>query len=148
MASSAHDDPVAMNVIPMVDVIFCLCVFFMCSFALKTREGELEASLPRDRGAASAALQAIPEVSVAVTWDEATGTVERRSGARTVHDDAELLALMRGAYDDLRGASAPDVPLVIDADEHVPWSSVIGIVNLAKSLDVATVQFAHGKKDA
>src|SRR5262245_30329694 len=104
MASSAHDDPVAMNVIPMVDVIFCLCGFFMCSFALKTREGELEASLPRNTGTADAARQSIPEVRVALTWDEATGAVVRRFGARTVRDDAELLALVRGTYDDLRAA--------------------------------------------
>ena len=33
------DNPVAINVVPMVDVIFCLCVFFMCSFKFKQLEG-------------------------------------------------------------------------------------------------------------
>ena len=36
----AEDNPVNINVVPMVDVIFCLCVFFMCSFKIKQLEGE------------------------------------------------------------------------------------------------------------
>jgi biopolymer transport protein ExbD len=34
----ASDNPVAINVTAMVDVIFCLCLFFMFSFKFKQFE--------------------------------------------------------------------------------------------------------------
>ena len=44
------ENPVAINVVPMVDVISCLCVFFMCSFKFKQLEGKFDSWLPRGRG--------------------------------------------------------------------------------------------------
>ena len=46
----SSDNPVAINVTAMVDVIFCLCLFFMCSFQFKQLEGKIESWLPKDRG--------------------------------------------------------------------------------------------------
>lgn len=47
MAASASDDnPVGINVTAMVDIIFCLCLFFMCSMHFKQIEGKLESWLP------------------------------------------------------------------------------------------------------
>jgi biopolymer transport protein ExbD len=47
---SSEDNPVPLNVVPMVDVIFCLCVFFMCSFKFKQLEGKFNSWLPRNKG--------------------------------------------------------------------------------------------------
>src|SRR2546426_4995004 len=44
------DNPVAINATAMVDVIFCLCIFFMCSFHFKQLEGKLDSWLPKDVG--------------------------------------------------------------------------------------------------
>ena len=44
----ASDNPVEINVTAMVDVIFCLCIFFMCSFHFKQLEGRVDAWLPKD----------------------------------------------------------------------------------------------------
>ena len=46
----SSDNPVAVNVVAMVDVIFCLCIFFMCSFHFKQIEGKIDSHLPKDRG--------------------------------------------------------------------------------------------------
>ena len=46
----ASDNPVEINVTAMVDVIFCLCIFFMCSFHFKQLEGKIDTWLPKDRG--------------------------------------------------------------------------------------------------
>ncbi|KAF0241790.1 MAG: hypothetical protein FD180_4260 [Planctomycetota bacterium] len=45
--SAGEDNPVALNVAPMVDIIFCLCIFFMCSFHFKQLEGKFESWLPK-----------------------------------------------------------------------------------------------------
>ena len=42
----ASDNPVEINVTAMVDVIFCLCIFFMCSFHFKQLEGKIDTWLP------------------------------------------------------------------------------------------------------
>ena len=48
--SAGEDNPVALNVAPMVDIIFCLCIFFMCSFHFKQLEGKFESWLPKGHG--------------------------------------------------------------------------------------------------
>ena len=44
----AEDNPLPINVVPMVDIIFCLCVFFMCSFKFRETEGKFDSWLPKD----------------------------------------------------------------------------------------------------
>jgi len=62
-----NENPVAINVVPMVDVIFCLCVFFMCSFKFKQIEGKFDSWLPKDKGlGAMSADQVITEIRVAI----------------------------------------------------------------------------------
>lgn len=146
-SGEAQDNPVAINVIPMVDVIFCLCVFFMCSFEFKQIEGAFASWLPRDRGAEAALPTEPKELRVALYWDERTSTVRRQFGLRDVADDAELSALLRGARDDWSTAGERRIPLVIDGDERLPWSSVLAVVNLAKGLAIGDVQFALGRRD-
>ena len=46
----ASENPVALNVTAIVDIVFCLCLFFMCSLKFKQLEGKIETWLPKDRG--------------------------------------------------------------------------------------------------
>lgn len=103
----SEDNPVAINVIPMVDVIFCLCVFFMCSFKFKQLEGKFESWLPRNKGDSGAPTSEIKEIRIAMFWDEATSKVRRQFGMRTVEDDGEMTTLIRGSYEDWRAKGSP-----------------------------------------
>jgi biopolymer transport protein ExbD len=141
------DNPVAVNVVPLVDVIFCLCVFFMCSFKFRQLEGKFDTHLPKNAGVPDADVP-VPEPSemrVAITWDESKGTVQRRFGVRVVPDDADLERTIAGARDAWAERGKPDAPLTIDSDVRVPWSEVTTVVNLAKRVGVANVQFALGE---
>ena len=42
----------ALNLTPMIDVVFQLIIFFMCAMKFKTLEKKIEAYLPKDRGMA------------------------------------------------------------------------------------------------
>ncbi len=141
------DNPVAVNVVPLVDVIFCLCVFFMCSFKFRQLEGRFETWLPDTGHDAPPSVKDVVELTemrVAVLWNDATRTVTRKFGLRTVDDDAEL----RRAVAESRAAWAakgrPDAPLTIDADARAPWKSVVDVVDVAKCAEVASIQFALG----
>src|SRR6185503_16399693 len=95
----AADNPVAINVVPMVDIIFCLCVFFMCSMKFKELEGKFESWLPKDKGQ-SQPMQDTPieEIRVALFWNEADRTTLRKFGNTKITSDTQLQELIRDAY--------------------------------------------------
>ena len=145
MAGSQDPDenPVAINVVPMVDVIFCLCVFFMCSFKFKQIEGKFDTWLPKDKGAEGMPLgSVIEEVRVALLWDEKTGETKRKFLTRIVPDDDQLQQLIKEAKDDYDKLHK-EVPFTIDADAHIPWHDVVTVMNLAKRVGIDKVEFAQ-----
>jgi biopolymer transport protein ExbD len=141
------DNPVAINVVPMVDVIFCLCVFFMCSFRFKQTEGKFDSWLPKDKGSSTPSNELPVEIRVAMFWDPVKEKVVRQYGSRIVTTDDELQALIKGAHDDYVRSNKPDVPVIIDGDARIPWKDVIDVVNIAKRLDIEKIEFALGQAD-
>jgi biopolymer transport protein ExbD len=140
------DNPVAVNVVPLVDIIFCLCVFFMCSFKFRQLEGKFETWLPKTQGHDSPAepSQFLTEMRVALLWDPSTATVTRKFGARVVNDDVDLARAVAEARDSWSERGVPDAPLTIDADVRVPWDVVTHVVDVAKRAEIARIQFALG----
>lgn len=139
------ENPVAINVTAMVDVIFCLCVFFMCSLHFRQLEGKFETWLPKGKGAAGTPDTAVlAEMRVAMFWDEANKKTVRQYGQRFVATDDELQALIKSSHEDFVRLNKPDAPLTIDADARVPWSDVIDVVNLGKRESIEKIEFAMG----
>lgn len=143
-----NENPVAINVVPMVDVIFCLCVFFMCSFKFKQLEGKFESWLPRDKGDGGIPVGDVvpPEIRIAMFWDDANQKPVRKLGTRQVPEDDVLQKLIREQYADWLRKNRPDIPVTIDADARVPWKDVIVVMNLAKRENVQKIEFAFGGK--
>src|SRR5215216_2799609 len=97
MAGGADEDnPVGINVVAMVDIIFCLCIFFMCSFRFKQLEGKFDSWLPRDKGnSGTVSDQQLTEIRIAMFWDKASQKVKRIYGHRQVDNDEDLEVLDR-----------------------------------------------------
>jgi biopolymer transport protein ExbD len=148
MAGSQDPDenPVAINVVPMVDVIFCLCVFFMCSFKFKQLEGKFDSWLPKDKGLGdiSQLKDVIEEVRIALFWDPKTETVTRQLGTRRVKDDDELQGLIRTAHSDWERLGKANTPVTVDAAGEVPWNEVVKVINLCKREKIDNIEFAFG----
>ena len=143
------DNPLPINVTALVDIIFCLCVFFMISFKFKQLECKFDTWLAKDKGAQGMPLNAvIEEVRVAILWDEANSKPLRKIGTRIVDDDEQLQQLIAAAYADFKRLNKLDVPLTIDADARVPWRAVINVVNLAKREGIEKIEFAFGAPPA
>ena len=140
------ENPVAINVVPMVDVIFCLCIFFMCSFKFKQLEGKFDSWLPRNKGMEGTPAE-IQEIRVAMFWDAETQKVRRQYGSRIVEDDAQLESLIRGAYDDFKLKGRPEAPVIVDGDPRIPWHEVIKVINMCKKIPIDNIEFALGKAD-
>ena len=144
-AGDGAANPVAINVTAMVDVIFCLCVFFMCSLHFRQAEGKFETWLPKGTGGdTTVAAVPVPEMRVAIFCDAATLDTVRQFGQRTIRSDDELEALIKESHDDLLRLQRADVPLTIDADARVPWDDVCDVVNIGKRQSVDRIEFAMG----
>ncbi len=139
-----EENPVAINVTAMVDVIFCLCVFFMCSLHFREVEGKFDTWLPKGKGSQGENTGIITEIRVAVFWDEAKQETVRMLGQRAIQDDEDLQARIKSAYDDFVRMNKPDVPVTIDADARVPWAEIIDIVNICKREHIDKIEFAMG----
>src|SRR5437762_1500519 len=96
----AEDNPVNINVVPMVDVIFCLCVFFMCSFKFKEMEGKFQSWLPTDKGNGGTPPDDLIEMRVAMYWDEQNQVTKRQFVTHMIQTDDELESILRGAHED------------------------------------------------
>jgi len=143
-----NDNPVSIQVVPMVDIIFCLCVFFMCSMKFKELEGKFESWLPKDKGQEDRTTPDTPieEIRVALLWDEANSTTIRKFGNATVRDDTQLQNLIRYRYSGWVHCGKPEIPaVVVDAAEMVPWQDVMCVVNLAKREKIERIEFAGRK---
>src|SRR5262245_5771110 len=141
-----EENPVAINVTPLVDIIFCLCVFFMISFKFKQLEGKFDSWLPKGKGSSGAinSEDILDEVRVALMWDQDSQRTIRQLRQRIIEDDEELSTLIKEAHDDWVRMNKPDIPVTIDAEARVPWNDVINVMNLCKKNRIDNIEFALG----
>lgn len=142
----SSDNPVAINVTAMVDVIFCLCIFFMCSFHFKQLEGKIDTWLPKDRGIFQGAINndlVKDEVRVVMRWDAPTKvTVRKVAHNNPVGSDEELVRDIRQIADGYNQAGNTSWPLVIDGTAEVPWQDVVHVMDLCKRNQIERIEFA------
>lgn len=139
------ENPVEINVVAMVDVIFCLCIFFMCSFKFKQLEGKIETWMPKDRGQGPGAPEKVvlEEIRVIMRWDPNTNSTIRKVGNRApVATDADLMGIILQMTADYKRAGKTDFPVLIDAVEDVPWRDVVHVMDLCKQENIERIEFA------
>jgi biopolymer transport protein ExbD len=142
----SDENPVAINVVAMVDIIFCLCVFFMCSFRFKQLEGKFESWLPKGKGTGGVGTSEaiLQDIRVAMFWNPDTQRTERQFQTRRVDDDDELQQLIKDQRDDFVRLGRLDAPVIIDAETRVPWNEVIKVMNMCKRIQIENIEFALG----
>src|SRR5688572_5945919 len=116
-SSSSEDNPIAVNVVPMVDVIFCLCLFFMCSLHFKQLEGRIETWLPDGKGNQEGAVAkpVIEDIRVSLAWDPAAGRTVRKVGSRATPTDLNFEEALN-TY-----PKSFELAVALDATADVPW---------------------------
>jgi len=143
------ENPVHINIVPMVDVIFCLCVFFFCSFQFRQLEGKMESWLPRGGPIVCPPIRIVEEIRVFLRLNEeasgASSAVLRSVGPRQIRDDAHL----RGELLSLRAvftrAGMNDVPVIIEAERKVPWKEVVNVMSIARRAGWEKLEFAGSR---
>jgi biopolymer transport protein ExbD len=148
------DEAVSINVTPLIDVIFCLCIFFICSFHFKQLEGKLEAWMPKDKGVnAAPAPTKIDEMRVFVR-KAPSGMTELSYGGRLIGELTgsrgedgprfdELTEILKTQDADWRSQGRTDVPVVIDGEPGVPWKDVLEVLDRCRKSAIDHVEFAQ-----
>ncbi|MHC4507022.1 MAG: ExbD/TolR family protein [Planctomycetota bacterium] len=150
--------------ISMIDVVFLLLIFFMCSMQFKTIERKLDAQLPQDGPEVTVFPPPPPdptEIRVKIYWANARGQVihspraafgERYPGRRVPLSTAgahvelrvnqvrvgDLNCLARTLVDLNR---RNPMPVVVDARQAVPFQWVVGALDACARAGVSDVKF-------
>ncbi len=123
---------------PMIDVIFQLMVFFVCTASFRAVEAILPTTfaLPGSVGAAAAEMpEDLDEIVVEMLWGD--GRVSWRINDR----DYARLDEVRDVLAAVAGIKI-DVPVILDIDGDVPLERVIDVYDICRQLGLMKVQFA------
>src|SRR3954471_24230080 len=142
---ASEDDAVSVNVTPLIDIIFCLCIFFICSFHFKQLQGKLDSWLPKDKGnqGGGATTATMEDIYVRI-YKNASGKTEVAYSShilgelseddqqdKGVFDQVELQ--VKTQYKDYIGQGKAETATVkIDGQPDVPWKDVLQVLDRCK----------------
>jgi biopolymer transport protein ExbD len=116
------------EIIPMIDTIFFLLVFFMISTLSMAQYRGMPVNLPK-----AASGQQAPAESAAITINKADQIFLDKQAI----DKTELPDLLRGQL-----AKNPELLVVINADDGLEHGDVVEIMDIARSAHVARMAIA------
>jgi biopolymer transport protein ExbD len=122
------------EIIPMIDTIFFLLVFFMISTLSMTQFKGMPVNLPK-----AASGQQAPAESAAITIDKESRIFLNKEEV----DQASLAVLLRQQL-----AEHSDLLVVINADDAVEHGRVVGVMDIARGANVARMAIAVKPKES
>ena len=126
---------------PMIDVVFLLLIFFICTASFQASEQNLPGSLRIAEGAGTRDIEIPPEledlqqVIVKIFWQDNRPRWEiNRERLETLEQVRQILAAV--------ATIDAELPVVLDIAGEVPLGHVIQIYDLGRGLGFAKIQFA------
>ncbi|NLX95466.1 MAG: biopolymer transporter ExbD [Rhodopirellula sp.] len=125
---------------PMIDVIFQLLIFFVCTASFQAAEevlptnlslpGSIDSAVPIDPD-----LKDLDEIVVKILREE--GGVRWEINGRRCTRLAEVRAVLAGV-----AQVKIDLPVILDVDGGVPLENVIDVYDVCRQLGLERIQFA------
>jgi biopolymer transport protein ExbD len=137
---SHHDDrrqtDIAMT--PMIDVVFQLLIFFICTASFQLSEELLPTSLTITGGTVPPAIDIDPEIERIIVRGE---SIDR--GTKWTVNDRACPSLVE-VEQMLRAEAAIDraLPVVLDVGSEVPLGDMIDVYDLCRLVRFETIEFA------
>jgi biopolymer transport protein ExbD len=125
---------------PMIDVIFLLLIFFVCTASFQPPEQTLPANLALPGSATDAApidpeWEDLEEIVVKVFWRG--GQPGWQINQRDLPDLAEVRAVLKAA-----AAVQIDLPVILDVQGQVPVEHAIDVWDACRQIGLERIQFA------
>ena len=138
-----------MKMTPMIDVIFLLLIFFVCTASFHAAEeilptnlslpGSISGDVPIDPE-----LLDLEEIVVKVLWREGRAQWEingRNYRKLTIAEDVEKVGNVENILRAAKEVKA-DLPVILDVEDEVPMENVIDAYDLCRRVGLEKIQFA------
>jgi biopolymer transport protein ExbD len=125
---------------PMIDVIFLLLIFFVCTASFQAVEEVLPTNLSLP-GTVESSVQVerewedLDEIVVKILWRAG------RVGWQINERNYDELGDVRAVLDAMAGVRV-DIPVILDVDGDVPLENVVDVYDLCRHIGLQRVQFA------
>lgn len=129
-------DETAIELTPLIDVVFLLLIFFMISTTF-TKETALRINLPEASGDSSASQPQSVEVQVGAGSEYAIADQGDGSARTLINSNRETLKRALQNYQEQEG-----ILLIVRADKKATHEAVIRVLDVAQELGLSNVTFA------
>ena len=124
---------------PMIDVIFLLLIFFVCTASFQAEEQSLPASLALPGTTSDVPIeqewQDLEEIVVRILWRQRQPAWQINQ--RDLHGLEEVRAVLRAA-----AVVQLDLPVILDVEPDVPIEHVIDVYDVCRQIGLPRIQFA------
>ncbi|PSB10447.1 biopolymer transporter ExbD [Pleurocapsa sp. CCALA 161] len=127
------DLPPKINILPMIDVIFAILVFFIVSSLYLTRSEGLPVNLPR---ASTAEVQKTKQITISLD----------KQGKLTVDGKLAQLEQLQPEIKKLMSADSSNMIAIINADRVVEYGQVVEIMDRLRQIPNLQLAIAAKKK--
>lgn len=134
------------DITPMIDVVFLLLIFFMCTLDFKKLESKLTAHLPADRGIAQnfELLKPVEEMRIHLSMN-GDRCICRLNG-RSLGVLPGVRSALFAKLDRLKRVD-PESPAIVSVDPTVPHKHVVTTIDECTRADVSQITFAAALPD-
>lgn len=125
-----------LNMTPMIDVIFLLLIFFVCTANFQRPEQLLATDLSLPGNATTPSVRKPPTLDVAIiriTYDRRPFYTVAENRCETLERLREVLLVLSEAKNDL--------PIIIDPEGNVPMGAMIAVYDTCRDVGLTKIQF-------
>ncbi len=138
MLEEMAETEVSVDMTPMIDVVFQLLIFFMCTLRFITLEGMLAAQLPKDVGLnASSAPQQLDKLKIQISYSKEKKKATFQAGRTNTSDRKDLLVAVKAFV-----GSFPGVPVEIAPQGDVPYRYLVVALDVCNEAKAKEIQFS------
>ncbi len=134
--TNQEQDETAIELTPLIDVVFLLLIFFMISTTF-TKETALSINLPESNGEAAQQQPFTLEVQVGQQSQYAIQTSSDTSATALVNSNRDTLRRALSEYQDQE-----QLVLLVRADRLATHEAVIKVLDVAQELNMTNITFA------
>ena len=125
--------PPELNMASMIDVVFLLLIFFMCTSSFETLENDMPSQMPQ------AGTGEVEETD----FEPVRINLTRISNSTVIKCGDDICATFKALLAKLKSLrSIDDIPVIIEGEETVPFGHMVATLDMCYQADLRKVAFS------